>query len=209
MQKRVCDPYAAPPGNVGQTNLVLFKLALETTEAAWSIGDPSPMTRIALFASGLATIAFALMAGFFYTYSISVMPGLDAAPPRSAIEAMQGINIEVRNAWFASAFFGALPLSVVAVLLLWLTGQRLKAILMLAALAAYVAGTFMVTVSTNVPLNEALAALIVTQDLDVATVWADYSQEWTAANHIRAISACLAALLAAAASFATARAVTS
>jgi uncharacterized membrane protein len=39
-------------------------------------------------------LASALSAGFFYTYSISVMPGLAAADPSSAIRAMQGINAD-------------------------------------------------------------------------------------------------------------------
>ena len=34
---------------------------------------------------GLALLASALMAGFFYTYSVSVMPGLDASEPGAAI----------------------------------------------------------------------------------------------------------------------------
>ena len=45
--------------------------------------------RHGLILAGL--LASALSAGFFYTYSISVMPGLAATDPLSAIRAMQGI----------------------------------------------------------------------------------------------------------------------
>jgi uncharacterized membrane protein len=58
----------------------------------------------------LATLAFmtsAIMAGFFFAYSISVMWGLDAAMPASAIDGMQGINTVIQNPWFFPNFFGA------------------------------------------------------------------------------------------------------
>jgi uncharacterized membrane protein len=67
-----------------------------------------------LFLVGL--LACALSAGFFYTYSISVMPGLAAADPLSAIRAMQGINAVIRTPVFAFAFFGALLFPVAAAL---------------------------------------------------------------------------------------------
>jgi hypothetical protein len=56
-----------------------------------------------LFLVGL--LAGALSAGFFYTYSISVMPGLAAADPLSGIRAMQGINAVIRTPVLAFAFF--------------------------------------------------------------------------------------------------------
>jgi hypothetical protein len=47
----------------------------------------TPHARHGLILAGL--LASALSAGFFYTYSISVMPGLAAADPSSTIRAMQ------------------------------------------------------------------------------------------------------------------------
>ena len=44
-----------------------------------------------------ATLWVGVMAGFFYAFSAVVMPGLSAADPAVAIEAMQAINAAVRN----------------------------------------------------------------------------------------------------------------
>ena len=64
----------------------------------------------------LALLASALIAGFFYTYSISVMPGLLATDSISAVRAMQGINATIRTPVFAFAFFGALVFPLLAAL---------------------------------------------------------------------------------------------
>ena len=48
---------------------------------------------------------FALMTGFFYAFSVAVMPGLDAIDARHSIPAMQSINLLVRNPVFFITFF--------------------------------------------------------------------------------------------------------
>lgn len=50
----------------------------------------------------------------FYTYSISVMPGLEASEPGAAVRAMQGINAVIRTPVFAFSFFAALILPLLA-----------------------------------------------------------------------------------------------
>src|SRR5688500_798022 len=94
--------------------------------------------------------ASALSAGFFYTYSISVMPGLAAAEPLSAIRAMQGINAEIRTLVFAFAFFGALLFPLAAALLAWRARDRRVAVLAFISAAVYGAGVFAVTFAVNV-----------------------------------------------------------
>jgi uncharacterized membrane protein len=74
-------------------------------------------------------LASALSAGFFYTYSISVMPGLAAADPSSAIRAMQGINAVIRTPVFAFAFFGALLFPLAVSLAAWIGRARQVAVL--------------------------------------------------------------------------------
>lgn len=63
-----------------------------------------------LAALGLATLAAALVSGFFYAYFCSVMVGFATAPPEVAIAAMQAINATVRNAPFAFSFSARLAL---------------------------------------------------------------------------------------------------
>src|SRR5918998_6764823 len=78
--------------------------------------------RHGLIVAGL--LASALSAGFFYAYSISVMPGLAAADPSSAIRAMQGINAVIRTPIFAFAFFGSLVLPLAVSLAAWIGRER-------------------------------------------------------------------------------------
>ena len=145
--------------------------------------------RHVLILAGL--LATALSAGFFYTYSISVMPGLAAADPFSAIRAMLGINAVFRSPIFAFAFFGSLVFPLAASLAAWIGRARQVAVLAFLSAALYGLGVFAVTFLVNVPLNEALAKANPTNDT-AASVWANYYGPWTAWNHIRAVCASLA-----------------
>ena len=142
-----------------------------------------------LFLAGL--LACALSAGFFYTYSISVMPGLAAADPLSAIRAMQGINAVIRTPVFAFAFFGALLFPVAAALVSWLLRKRAEGVFAAISAAVYAVGVIGVTFVVNVPLNEALAAATPTAET-AGNIWSAYQIPWTAWNHVRAVAAILA-----------------
>jgi uncharacterized membrane protein len=146
--------------------------------------------RTALLA--LSLLATALAAGFFYAYSVSVMPGLDAAEPASAVRAMQGINAVVRTPVFAFAFFGALGFPLLAAAACAATGRRLAAALVLAAAAVYGLGVFAVTFVVHIPLNEALAAARPADAAAAAATWEDYTGRWTAWNHLRAAASAVA-----------------
>jgi uncharacterized membrane protein len=145
--------------------------------------------RHGLILAGL--LASALSAGFFYSYSISMMPGLAAADPSSAIRAMQGINAVIRTPIFAFAFFGSLVFPLATSLTAWTGRARQVAVLAFLSAVLYGLGVFAVTVLVNVPLNEALASANPTSDT-AASVWANYYGPWTAWNHVRAVSANLA-----------------
>ncbi|MBM7774791.1 putative membrane protein [Actinokineospora baliensis] len=134
----------------------------------------------------LATTLMALIAGFFYAYACSVMPGLATVDDRTFVEAMRGINAVVRNVAFAPSFFGALLVTGIAVAL----QLRLRRVLpwTAAALVLY-AAAFVLTLAVNVPLNEWLA----TADLaDPAAVRARYEGPWITWNIIRTALATLA-----------------
>jgi len=124
--------------------------------------------RRGLILAGL--LASALSAGFFYTYSISVMPGLAAADPSSAIRAMQGINAVIRTPVFAFAFFGALLFPLAVSLAAWISRARQVAVLAFLSVVLYGLGVFAVTFLVNVPLNEALASANPTSDT-AARIW--------------------------------------
>jgi uncharacterized membrane protein len=144
------------------------------------------VVRVALF--GLALLAGALSAGFFYTFSILIMPALATADGGTAILAMQKINLSVRTVLFAFAFFGAPVLALLAALAAGLAGHCSAAGLALASGLLQIGAVFAVTMMVNVPLNEALAPVAASGPAAAAT-WASYDARWTPWNHVRAVGA--------------------
>ncbi len=69
---------------------------------------------------------------------------------------------------------------------------------MLFGLAAglYVAGAFIVTATVNVPMNEALAEVVVPTDTEAArSIWHDYSSAWQFWNTLRTVFSGVSLLL--------------
>jgi uncharacterized membrane protein len=154
------------------------------------------MTSLALILT-IVTLALAgAMAGFFYAYSMSVMWALDAVDPKAAIASMQSINVVVRNAIFFPAFFGTPVVALLAAGLWWKEGIGQVALLLVLAAIVYLAGTFLVTLVANVPMNEALAIATIPADPEQArTLWQTYSRPWTLWNHLRTLASLVSLLL--------------
>ncbi|HBD92106.1 MAG: hypothetical protein A2092_19170 [Rhodobacteraceae bacterium GWE1_64_9] len=135
--------------------------------------------------------------GFFYAWVCSTMWGLDAADPRVAIGAMQAMNASVRNAVFAPIFFGT-PFALAAAAALLLTGrQRRSAAAFAAAAIVYFCLGLVLTMSVNVPMNEALAKVDIPADVENArAIWQGYSGPWQVWNQIRTVGSGIAFFLA-------------
>lgn len=145
----------------------------------------------------LAILMFGLMAGFFYAWSVSVMPGFALIPPEQAVPAMQAVNVAVRNAAFGAAFFLSPVVALIAAGLLLRAGRGRAAALMGAAALVYLGGALALTVAVNVPMNEALAPLTPADAAEAAAIWAEYAPRWTFWNHVRGFAALGALALAA------------
>lgn len=127
--------------------------------------------------------------GFFYAWVCSTIWGLDAADPRIAIAAMQAMNASVRNAVFAPAFFGTPVVLLIATGALAVAAQRSAALWF--AAATVIVATFGVglTITINVPMNEALAVLTIPEEIEAArAVWLDYSPDWQFWNQARSLA---------------------
>ncbi len=116
------------------------------------------------------------------------MWGLDATDIRTAIAAMQAMNTSVRNAVFFPAFFlTPVVLGATAFIAARQTGKKSTEHLGLAAIL-YVVGAFFVTAMVNVPMNEALAKVVVPTDVGSAReIWQNYSASWQFRNFHRSI----------------------
>lgn len=146
-----------------------------------------PLLRLCFLA--LSVLAAALIAGFFYAYHCTVMPGLAATDAVSAIKAMQGINAVVRNTVFAFSFFGTLAFGGLASLLLIGAGGRPLA-LALFGTAVYGLGAFMITLLYSVPLNEGLANIVPTTE-NATAIWQAYLDPWMFWNTLRMVMSVL------------------
>lgn len=126
--------------------------------------------------------------GFFYAWVCSTMWGLDAADPAIAIAAMQAMNASVRNAVFAPAFFGTLIALIATAMLAWFCRSKVAALSFAGAGLLYLFGGMILTLTMNVPMNEALAAVSIPQDAaEARRIWDDYSGPWQFWNVIRTI----------------------
>lgn len=140
----------------------------------------------------LSALGCGLIAGAFFAFSSFVMKALGRLPPEQGIAAMQSINVVVINPVFLGVFVGTAitcALLAVASLFRW---HAAGAGYLLGGGALYVVGTFVVTMTLNVPRNNALDALD-PKSADSAKYWAEYLSSWTAWNTVRTIAALLAA----------------
>lgn len=137
----------------------------------------------------LATLAAGLLAGLFYSFSVSVMPGLARSADRSLVETMQQINIAIINPLFLFSFLGT-PVLVGLAAALHLGADRRSVLLPLALAFAAALGTLVITVAVNVPLNNALdrAGHDLDRIADLADVRQRFEGPWVRWNHVRTVT---------------------
>lgn len=113
---------------------------------------------------------------------------LNAAQPNTAIAAMQAMNGSVRNAVFAPAFFGTPLFSALVAYLAYRANYKKVALSFGAAAIIYLGGGLVLTMSVNVPMNEALALVKLPLSAAEATqIWNDYSTTWQFWNITRTL----------------------
>lgn len=124
----------------------------------------------------VTTVLTGLLAGLYYAYAVSVLPGLGSTPDTVFAPAMNGINVAIQNPVFFLSFMGA-PLLSVIVLLLSFRGSKARLGWLVAAAILNVA-SIAITISLNIPLNDALA-----RDNDVAA----FEGAWVTWNVVRTL----------------------
>lgn len=152
------------------------------------------MDAFTIFVGITAMLGSGLIAGVFFAFSSFVMKALARMPASEGIAAMQSINIVVINPSFLGTFTGTALLSLGFVGFALVDRSHSSAMFFLGGAIFYLAGTFLVTVRGNIPLNDQLAAVSATDD-EAATLWTHYLQRWTMWNHVRTAAAMVAALL--------------
>jgi uncharacterized membrane protein len=144
-----------------------------------------------------AILLTGLIAGLFYSYDCSVVRGLRNIPDKEYFTAFQSINRAILNPYFFMSFMGSLLILPVVTWLSYKGGGPVSFYLLLAATIIYAIGVFGVTLFANVPLNNQL------DQLDVTNAGADalkafrqkFEPDWNKFNAIRTYAAILSFLL--------------
>jgi len=138
-----------------------------------------------------SALGSALMAGVFFIFSNTVMASLAQLPAAQGITAMLHINRIILNPLFFMVFMGSAVTSLLlAVSWFWQDGS--SPILLLGCVS-YLVGTLLVTMIFNVPMNNALKAVVPQTD-QAAELWATYLKKWVFWNHVRVVASLCAAV---------------
>jgi uncharacterized membrane protein len=143
----------------------------------------------------LAILAYALVGGVFLAFSDFIMRSLSLTGGTGGVEAMQVINREVFRWVFMALFLGmaAVSLAVAGYGATHLAHPS-GALILLAGLI-YLVGCFGVTVVFNVPMNEALASMDLSEETTRAYWSSTYLPRWTFWNTVRTVACGLSAAL--------------
>jgi len=139
----------------------------------------------------------ALLAGLFFDYQVAVVPALRNLGAKQHLLAMQSINVTIVNPVFLLAFLGPgilLPLAA------YLHRDGAPFSVLVAAAILHLVGVNGVTIAGNVPLNEALEKVTVTQltDEQAEQVRRDFQgpgARWMRLHLVRTVAATLATAL--------------
>lgn len=153
------------------------------------------MSPVLFYFTHFAVLAYALVGGVFLAFSDFIMRALSVTGGPGGAEAMQAINREVFRWVFMTLFLGlaAVSLTLIVCAASGLAGPAET--LIGSAGMVYNLGCFGVTIFFNVPMNEALADMDLSQDATHAYWTATYLPRWTFWNTVRTIACGLSAAL--------------
>ncbi|MER5732688.1 anthrone oxygenase family protein [Streptomyces sp. NPDC002138] len=137
-----------------------------------------------------ATVSTGLMAGLYFAFDISVMPGLGRGDDQTYVTAMRNINDAIDNGLFGLLFLGAFLATGVAAAQQQRGGRPDAARWGWTAFGLY-ALSLVVTAAINIPLNTQLARA----GADFGAARSRFGARWTGGNIVRTV-ACTAALAA-------------
>ncbi|MEO1061808.1 MAG: anthrone oxygenase family protein [Actinomycetota bacterium] len=134
----------------------------------------------------IALVAAAISGGAFFAFSNFVMPAFGRLPESEGAAAMQAVNVAAPSPTFVAAIVGAglvaVPAAVAEVDRIDEAGGRLLALGAVLSIASFV-----VTVTLNVPRNDALDRVDARSEAGRG-YWRRYLVTWTRANTARTVA---------------------
>lgn len=147
----------------------------------------------------VATLLCTLVAGFLFAFAVVVMPGLRALSAREYLRAFQVMDgvIQRNDPVFLAVWIGSVVALLVAAGIGFTQHDGLERWLLLAALGIYLLGVQLPTAAINVPLNNQLQALVLSeQDDDAqASLRAEFESRWVRSNAVRTLLACVVGVM--------------
>ena len=142
------------------------------------------MKNILVFCCLLST---GIIAGLFFSWSVSVMPGLKKLGDREFISSMQSMNRAILNPLFFTFFFGALILLFISCFSLYQKSLRLDYYLLLGSTLLYLIGVMGITIVGSIPLNNLIESFDLTNASDEAMdeIRSSFEEKWTLLNNLR------------------------
>ena len=146
----------------------------------------------------VSVVANGLLAGLFFTFACAVGAALGRLDDQSYVAAFRSINSAILNGWFLSVFFLAPVTAGIAALRAVLGHQPTSWAMVAGAVCSLL--TFIITVTVNVPLNEALEAATTTTASQYSQARQAFEGAWNQANLVRTLTSVAACTLIALAS---------
>jgi len=136
---------------------------------------------------GVGVVLTGLLAGLYYGWAVSVMPGLRQASDRTTVEALWQMNRAIQNPVFFVSFAGAPILSLWALIRARRGGSSENLRWVAVAFALNALG-LLVTIAFNIPLNNKLdKAFGPTHPGNLAATRHHFENPWIAWNIVRTI----------------------
>ena len=139
-----------------------------------------------------------LMAGLFFSWSVSVTPGIGRLGDREYLASFQAMNRAIINPVFMICFLGAAVLLPICTFMNYSQPLSNRFWYLLGATVFYIGGVIIVTFAGNIPLNNALDRFNIdgaTPD-QMAALRAQFENRWNMLNHIRSVANTIALVLA-------------
>ena len=138
----------------------------------------------------IAVASTALMAGLWFAWAVSVIPGTLLVSDRTYVTTMQNINRAIINPGFILPFLLTPALLAIAGVAQWRSGDQRRGGLLLAAGGTYLVGVLGVTFGGNVPLNNALdrVPLADSSDAELHRARATYERPWNRWHRARTVA---------------------
>ncbi len=145
----------------------------------------------------LSTLFSGLMAGLFYSWSISVTPGLAEVGDENYLKAFQSMNRAILNPAFLIVFMGLVILLILLSYLYYNSTEPAQFWYILSASILYISGVMAVTILGNVPMNNTLEILQIESmnPEQMASFRLGFESKWNKLNMIRTICSSLSFVL--------------